>query len=51
LFFIKWGSWLSKDVEFNVDFKNIKLPLWQNAPKKVIPEKRISTLHRDPLFI
>jgi hypothetical protein len=25
---------VSKDAEFYVDFKNINLPLWQNAPKK-----------------
>jgi hypothetical protein len=31
---IIWGLCISKDAEFNVDFKNINLPLWQNAPKK-----------------
>jgi hypothetical protein len=25
-FFITWGFWVSKDAEFNVDFKNINLP-------------------------
>jgi hypothetical protein len=25
LFFILWGLWVSKDAEFNVDFKNINL--------------------------
>jgi hypothetical protein len=25
-FFIIWGLWVSKDAEFNVDFKNINLP-------------------------
>jgi hypothetical protein len=29
-----WTAWVSKDAEFYVDFKNIKLPWWQNAPKK-----------------
>jgi hypothetical protein len=26
IFFIMWGLWVSKDAEFNVDFKNINLP-------------------------
>jgi hypothetical protein len=26
IFFIIWGLWVSKDAEFNVDFKNINLP-------------------------
>jgi hypothetical protein len=43
--FTIWTSWVSKDTEFDVDFKNINLPLWQNAPKKVIQEKRMSLLH------
>jgi hypothetical protein len=36
------GLWVSNEAEFNVDLKNINLPLWQNTPKKVIPDKRIS---------
>jgi hypothetical protein len=32
--FTMWAWWVSKDTEFYVDFKNINLPLWQNAPKK-----------------
>jgi hypothetical protein len=32
--------WVSKDAELYVNFKNINVPLWQNAPKKVNPEKR-----------
>jgi hypothetical protein len=37
IFFIIWHLflWVSKDAEFNVDSKNINLPLWQNAPKKL----------------
>jgi hypothetical protein len=31
---------VSKDQSFKVDFNNINLPLWQNAPKTVIPVKR-----------
>jgi hypothetical protein len=33
-FFIIWGLWVSKDAEFNVDFKNINLPKRQHAHKK-----------------
>jgi hypothetical protein len=40
IFFTIWTSWVSKDAECYVDFKNINLPLWQNAPKKVIKDKR-----------
>jgi hypothetical protein len=29
-----WGSWVSKDAELNVDFKNINLYYRQNAHKK-----------------
>jgi hypothetical protein len=36
-FFQNLGLWVSKDADINnVDFKDINLPLWQNAPKKVI---------------
>jgi hypothetical protein len=30
--FTLWTSWVLKDAEFYVEFKNINLPLWQNAP-------------------
>jgi hypothetical protein len=40
-----WAWWVLKEAEFNVDFKNINLYRWQNAPKKFIKEKRISHLH------
>jgi hypothetical protein len=36
VFFTMWGKWVSKEAEFNVDFKIINLPYLQNAPKKVI---------------
>jgi Fe2+ transport system protein B len=29
------GSWVPKDAEFHVDFKNIKCPLWKNVPTKI----------------
>jgi hypothetical protein len=45
ILFTIWTSWVSKDAELYVDFKNINLPFWQNAPKEVIQEKRISLLH------
>jgi hypothetical protein len=31
-----WGIWVSKDAEFYVDFNNINLPLYENAPKYYI---------------
>jgi hypothetical protein len=37
-----WAWWVLKEAEFNVDFRNINLYRWQNVPKKVIKEKRIS---------
>jgi hypothetical protein len=33
-FFTIWNSWVSKDAEFYVDFKNLNLYSGQNAPKK-----------------
>jgi hypothetical protein len=30
------GIWASKDADFNLDFKNINLPLSQNAPKNFV---------------
>jgi hypothetical protein len=47
-FFTIWTSWVSKDAEFYVEFKIVNSPYWQNAPKKVIQEKRISLQHRGP---
>jgi hypothetical protein len=43
-----WGIWVLKDAEFYADFKNIDLPLWQNAHEKVIPGYRffVCTVHR-----
>jgi hypothetical protein len=38
IFFGIWTSWASK--EFYVDFKNINLPLWQNAPKESYSSKK-----------
>jgi hypothetical protein len=37
-FFTIWTSWVSKDAEFDVDFKNTNLP-WQNAPKEIFQDK------------
>ena len=31
--------WVSKDAEFYVEFKNVNLPLYKIAPKKIISEK------------
>jgi hypothetical protein len=39
IFFTIWTLWISKYAEFYVDFKNIYLPLWQNAPKKIYSRK------------
>jgi hypothetical protein len=44
--FTIWCLLVSKDAEFNVDFKHINLT--KMHLKKVIQEKRISTLHRGP---
>jgi hypothetical protein len=44
LLFTIWNSWVSKDAEFYVGFKNINLPKWQNAQNA--KEHRISLLHR-----
>jgi hypothetical protein len=40
--FTIWTSSVSKNSEFYVDFKNINLPLWQNAPKKRYSRTKIS---------
>ena len=32
--------WVSKDAEFYVEFKNVNLPLYKIAPKKIIGKKR-----------
>jgi len=40
-FFFRMGTyWVSKDAEFYVEFKNVNLPLYKIAPKKIIGEKR-----------
>jgi hypothetical protein len=34
--FFSWNRsiWVSKEPYFHADFKNVNIPLWQNAPKK-----------------
>jgi hypothetical protein len=34
-FFLNRSYWVSQNQEFYADFKNVNIPLWQNAPKKV----------------
>jgi hypothetical protein len=48
-FFITWGLWISKDAEFNVDFKNIYYLSDKMHLKKSYSRKRFSLLHRGPL--
>jgi hypothetical protein len=35
------GLWVPKNAEFYIDFKNINLPYWQNAPKKLFQENLV----------
>jgi hypothetical protein len=42
------GIWVSEGAVFDADSKNVNLPSSQNAPKKVIPDKRFSYGHRGP---
>jgi hypothetical protein len=44
IFLTMWAHWVSKDAEFYVHFK--KLTLLTNAPKKVIPGQRFSSVQR-----
>jgi hypothetical protein len=49
-FFRIWTSWVSKDLEFYVDFTNINFPWWQNEPKKLFKKKEFIYYTGGPLW-